>query len=220
MAADTPIPPSSPAPKLDRRGALGRIAAAVGALLLSRPKAAVAGVESTLSVDPWIGEIALVPFNFPPKGWAFCNGQLLPINQNQALFALIGTYYGGDGITTFALPDLRGRSPVHQGQGPGLSSYVIGQTGGLENVTLGIPQIPAHTHQATGSSANGTSDSPVGAVPARDPAGTPRYAAAPNASLAAAAIATVGGGQPHENRAPYLTMNYVIALQGVFPSQN
>jgi microcystin-dependent protein len=158
--------------------------------------------------------------NFAPRGWAMCNGQLLAINQNQALFSLLGTTYGGDGIQTFALPDLQGRAPVHMGQLPGGSSYVEGQTGGAESVTLSTNQLPSHSHTATNPASLGETsiDYPSsGHVPARGNA----YDTAPgNSQLAGPTIAAAGGGQPHENRSPYLVVNFIIALEGVFPSRN
>jgi microcystin-dependent protein len=171
--------------------------------------------------DPFLGEIALVGFNFEPAGWALANGQLLLIAQNTALFSLLGTTYGGNGINTFALPDLRGRVPLHLGQGPGLSDYVIGQVGGVEAITLIVNEIPAHSHLVNASAANGTSDTPTNAIPGRNASGVPDYSsAAPNTTMAPATIAPAGGSQPHENRPPFLVMNYVIALQGIFPSRN
>jgi microcystin-dependent protein len=161
-------------------------------------------------VDPFIGEIRLVPFTFAPQGWALCAGQLLPINGNQALFALIGTNFGGDGRTTFALPDLRGRVPV--GMGP---SDPIGSTGGQETVKLTVAQLPAHAHAVRGHNGASTTKSPASAVPATGGA----YAPTQNAPMAAAMLAKTGSGQAHENRQPYQTLNYIIALQGIFPSQ-
>jgi microcystin-dependent protein len=203
-----------------RRSFLKRVLAftAGGAVVAAaRPETASAGI------DQFIGEIDLVPFNFPPRGWAFCDGQLLPINQNQALFSLLGTTYGGDGRTTFALPDLRGRSPVHVGggAGPGLSPIALGEVGGVEVVTLNTGQIPAHNHMVNVSAANGTSDNPNNTIPGRNASGVPDYSsAAPNAQMAPGAIAPTGGNQPHENRSPYLGLNYIIALEGIFPSRN
>lgn len=155
-------------------------------------------------------------FNFAPRSWAFCDGQLLPISQNTALFSLLGTTYGGDGRTTFALPDLRGRVPLHEGTGPGLSSYLLGQKGGLENVTLTTAQIPAHTHSPQCSSDDPNSGSPANGFPAA--VGTPIYSTTQNASMGATGSA--GGSQSHENRPPYLALNFCIALQGIFPSRN
>jgi microcystin-dependent protein len=166
-------------------------------------------------VDPFIGEIRLVPFTFAPQGWALCDGRLLPINQNQALFSLLGTSFGGDGKTTFALPDLRGRVPVGAGQGATGSSYDVGAAGGQEAVKLATSQLPAHSHAVRAHGGASTTKSPVGAVPASGGA----FAPTQNAKMAAAMLAQSGGGQMHENRQPYLVLNYVIALQGVFPSR-
>jgi microcystin-dependent protein len=167
-------------------------------------------------MEPFIGEIRLVAFNFAPKGWAICAGQLLPINQNQALFALLGTTYGGDGRTTFALPDLRGRVPVGAGQPPAGSDYQLGATGGEETVALKTRQLPSHGHAVHASSAAGTTKSPATAYPARGGA----YSAGHDVRMKAAMIGRTGGGESHENRPPYLSLNYVIALQGIFPAQS
>ncbi|MEO6700260.1 MAG: tail fiber protein [Jatrophihabitantaceae bacterium] len=163
--------------------------------------------------QPFLGEIKVISFNFPPRGWAFCNGQLLPINQNQALFSILGTQYGGDGITTFALPNLQGRMPIHAGQG-----FVTGNIGGEAAHTLTTNEIPAHNHLASGQSAFSTPGAdPTNSVWA---AGTATaFAPSPNTPMAAAAIGNAGGNQPHENQAPYLVLNFVIALQGIFPSR-
>jgi microcystin-dependent protein len=165
--------------------------------------------------EPFLGMIILFGGNFAPRGWAFCNGQLLAINQNTALFSLLGTTYGGNGTTTFALPDLRGRVPLHFGQGPGLSSYVEGQVGGVENVTLLANQMPAHTHSQPATAGDETTNRPNAAVPARGGV----YASSPDGSNLAATT-SAGGGQPHTNLQPYLTLNYCIALEGIFPSRN
>jgi microcystin-dependent protein len=163
--------------------------------------------------DPFIGEIKVISFNFPPKGWAFCNGQLLPINQNQALFSILGTVYGGDGRVNFALPDFQSRMPVHQGQG-----FTLGQRAGEAAHTLTINEMPAHNHPvlgaatADGSSPNGTAWAPAD--------GALEFYPSPNTTMSAAAIANAGGGQPHQNEAPYLVLNFIIALVGIFPSQN
>jgi microcystin-dependent protein len=157
--------------------------------------------------------------NFAPNGWAFCHGQLLPISQNTALFSLILTTYGGDGMSTFALPDLRGRVPIHPGQGPGLNNRVLGESAGAEVHTLSTAEIPAHTHTMGASATNGAADSPAGGVLARTPAGIPQYATTADANLSPAAVTLSGGGQPHNNMQPYLTVNYIIALQGIFPSR-
>jgi microcystin-dependent protein len=166
--------------------------------------------------DPFLGELALVPYTFAPKGWAFCNGQLLPINQNQALFALLGTTYGGDGKVTFALPDLRGRVPISSGQGPGLENYSLGQTGGAERVTLTAAEMPQHSHALNVHSGKSLQTTPAGNVLAN---GSVYTSAAPNGAAAAHAVASAGSGQPHDNRQPYLTLNWIIALQGVWPTQ-
>lgn len=162
--------------------------------------------------DPYIGEIKVISFNFPPRGWAFCNGQLLPINQNQALFSILGTQYGGNGQTTFALPNLQGRIPVHQGQ-----SYVVGQAGGEASHTLTLGEMPVHTHLPLAVTA-ATGASPAGTAWATAP--LPAYGPSSDTAMNAAALANVGGSQPHENQAPYLVLNFVIALVGIFPSRN
>jgi microcystin-dependent protein len=202
----------------DRRGFLKRMLAVVAG-------GAAAGTllapgEAEAGVDPFVGEIMLFAGNYAPRGWALCNGQLLPINQNQALFALLGTTYGGNGVTTFALPDLRGRVPMHAGQGPGLSNRLLGEQAGAETHTLTVAEMPAHSHAASARAGNGTSASPGGLLPARDPAGTPHYGSGPDTTLAPEAIGVAGGSQPHENMQPYLVINYCIALQGVFPPQS
>jgi microcystin-dependent protein len=167
-------------------------------------------------MDPFIGEIRLVPFNFAPRGWAICEGQLLPINQNQALFALLGTTYGGDGRTTFALPDLRGRIPIGAGEPASGSSYALGATGGQDTVGLTTRQLPEHSHAVHASSAAATRRTPTRAFPA----GGGAYAADHNVRMKAAMIGPTGGGEVHENRQPYLALNYIIALQGIFPAQS
>jgi microcystin-dependent protein len=168
-------------------------------------------------MDPFLGEIKLVSFNFPPKGWALCNGQLLPINQNQALFALLGTTYGGNGQTNFALPNLRGRVPVHMGD-----MNPLGTAAGASSVTLTQAQLPAHMHQGVQSNALATSNNPAGAMLGKKGRlGRDLYAAPSNVSHTAATASTpIGGGQPHNNMQPYLVLNAVIALQGIFPSMN
>ena len=158
-------------------------------------------------------------FNFAPQGWAMCNGQILPISQNTALFSLLGTSYGGNGQTTFALPDLRGRVAIQQGQGPGLSSYSIGEVTGVETVTLTSNQMPQHNHGVVANGAPATATRPNGAVPART--GTNEYAPAPDGTaMNAGMIATTGGSQPHTNLPPLLVVTFCIALQGIFPSRN
>lgn len=164
--------------------------------------------------DPYIGEIKVISFNFPPKGWAFCNGQLLAINQNQALFSILGTMYGGDGRVNFALPNLQGRIPLHQGPG-----YNVGQAAGEAAHTLITTELPAHTHPGVGqSTASNPGSSPAGAIWATAPAAA--YAPAPNTQLNPAAVGNAGSSQPHENQAPYLVLNFIIALVGIFPSRN
>lgn len=168
----------------------------------------------------FLGSISLVPYNFAPLGSALCNGQLMAINQNDALFNLIGTTYGGDGQTTFALPDLRGRVAIHQGTGPGLSPHVIGEEAGSETVTLTVNQIPAHSHTAMASTAFGNTVSPLNAYWA--PRARSLLFSGPTnlVQMAPGALAQAGGSQPHDNMKPYLTLNYVIWLEGIFPSQN
>ena len=173
--------------------------------------------------DAYIGEIRMFAGNFAPKGWALCDGQLLPISQNQALFALLGTTYGGDGQTTFALPDLRGRMPLHEGTGPGLTPRTLGESGGAEQVTLTLSQIPAHTHVATVSadSTVGATDQPKGALPARNASATPQYGTQANVQMGnAVQVASAGGGQAHSIMSPFTAVNFIIALQGIFPSRN
>lgn len=172
--------------------------------------------------DPFVAEIRIFPFNFAPRGWAFCNGQLLPLSQNTALFSLLGTTYGGNGKTNFALPDLQGNAPMHPGQGPGLSLHVLGETGGTDTVTLLASEMPSHAHLTGRAIAeNGTTQSPVGAVWAQAPAGRGTLAIyhEPNATgpMNPNALMITGGSLPHNNMQPYLTLNFCIALQGVFP---
>ena len=164
--------------------------------------------------EPFIGEIKVVSFNFPPKGWALCNGQMLPINQNQALFSILGTNYGGDGQTNFALPNLQARMPIHWGQ-----SFTLGQAGGEATHTLTMNEMPAHNHiPRAHSSASNPGGTPAASVWAEN--GAAMFTSTPNGTLNGAALATNGGSQPHPNEAPYLVLNFVIALQGIFPSQN
>jgi microcystin-dependent protein len=172
-----------------------------------------------MALEPFIGEIIMVGFNFAPRGWALCNGQLLSISQNTALFSLIGTNYGGDGRLTFALPDLRGRVPLHQGQRAGFSSYVIGEQGGSETVTLLQTQMPSHTHLLGATNAEASQTSPTGQILAQARE-TTYGSGTPTVNMSAQAIALTGGSQPHENRPPYLVINFVIALEGVFPPRN
>lgn len=170
--------------------------------------------------EPFLAEIRLFPYNFAPRGWAFCQGQLLAISQNTALFSLLGTTYGGNGITTFGLPDLRGRAAVHVGQGPGLSPYDLGQQGGTETVTLLTNQMAPHPHPANCLNANGNQPQPNNAVWATDLGGNPQYGVTKAAgTMAPNIIGPSGGGQAHNNLQPYLALNYCIALQGIFPQR-
>lgn len=164
--------------------------------------------------EPFLSEIRIFSFNFPPKGWAFCNGQFLQINQNQALFSLLGTTYGGNGQTTFALPNLRGRTPIHVGNG-----HTLGEAAGQEAVTLTIANLPQHTHVLNGTSTNSTAVAPVGSNVLGRAASATYAPAPPTGALNAATIGNTGGSQPHENRQPFLTLSFGIALQGIFPSQ-
>lgn len=177
--------------------------------------------------QPFVGEIEIYAFNFAPSGWALCQGQLLPISQNTALFSLLGTYYGGNGTTNFALPNLQGCIPNHQGQGPGLSSYVLGQTGGTSTVTLNSNQIPAHGHTLPVSATHGAINNPANTTvlgATSSGLGPKKYAytasSAANVSMGSQSGNTSGGSQAHNNMAPYVTFNYCIALRGVFPTRN
>jgi microcystin-dependent protein len=163
--------------------------------------------------QPYVGEIRMFAGNFAPAGWMFCDGQLLPISQNETLFQLIGTTYGGDGQSTFALPDLRGRVPVHQGNG-----LILAESGGVEEVTLTVNQIPTHGHPQHGSAGPGNANSPGGNVTGESAAVKVYVSEAPTAGLNAAAVATVGGSQPHTNFQPYLCVDFIISLFGIFPS--
>jgi len=167
--------------------------------------------------DPFVAEIRIFPFNFTPSGWARCEGQLLPLSQNTALFSLLGTTYGGNGESTFALPDLRGRAPMHPGQGPGLSPHELGETGGSETVTLLESEIPVHAHAMTASQQQGIDQAPAGSKLAAG-VGIGSFATPGSmVALASAAAAPAGGDQPHNNLMPYLTLSFCIALQGVYP---
>ncbi|HEX8319988.1 phage tail protein [Longimicrobium sp.] len=172
--------------------------------------------------DQFLAEIRIFPFNFPPTGWAFCNGQLMPLSQNTALFALLGTVYGGDGKSTFALPDLQGSAPMQPGQGSGLSLRDLGEMSGVENITLLISEIPVHTHAVNTMSDSGTLQQPgPDRILARS-ANATAYQTNTSANLqmmAPQALALAGGGLPHNNMQPYLTLNFCIALQGVFPQR-
>jgi microcystin-dependent protein len=169
--------------------------------------------------EPFLAEIRIVGFDFAPRSWAFCDGQILPINQNQSLYSLLGTAYGGDGRTSFALPDLRGRTPIHVGSSNG-AFHAQGQKSGEETHTLAINEMPQHTHQAKATNTLGTTPIPTGNLLAQT-APNDVFAAAGNlVDLRAGTIANAGGGQAHNNMQPYLTLNFCIALQGLFPSRN
>src|SRR5688500_16148191 len=164
--------------------------------------------------QPYVGEIRMFGGNFAPAGWMFCEGQLLPISENETLFQLIGTTYGGDGQSTFALPNLQSRVPIHQGNG-----FVLAESAGVESVTLTIQQIPIHTHAFTASTNNASTANAQGNVLGQIPSYTPYISGfAPNSNLAPGSVAPVGGSQPHENLQPYLAINYIISLFGIFPS--
>jgi len=167
--------------------------------------------------DPFVAEVRLAGFNFAPRGWAFCNGTLIPIVQNTALFSLLGTTYGGDGKTTFALPNLQGRSPIGPGQGPGLPLYDLGQQGGSATVTLSMAHLPAHSHGIAATSAAADRANPAAPNVLATPP-DPTYTSQPQTALGhPTTIGAAGGGQPHNNLQPYLVLNFIIALQGVFP---
>lgn len=173
--------------------------------------------------NPFVAEIRIVGFNFAPKGWAQCNGQLLPISQNTALFSLLGTSYGGDGKSTFGLPNFEGSAPIHQGQGAGLSQRFIGESGGEQNITLLITEMPAHSHAAQSNTAGGNNNSPANNLwstlgTTRTP--PPLYFNAQNTQMNPLATGAAGGSQPHNNMSPYLVLNFIIAMQGVFPARN
>lgn|SRR5262249_31644416 len=163
--------------------------------------------------EPYLGEIKVVSFNFPPKGWALCNGQLLPINQNQALFSILGTTYGGDGRVNFALPNYQGRIPLHWGDG-----FILGQNGGETAHTLNISELPAHQHTPLASTTSPAFPGAGGNIWATFAINL--YNSTANAAMNPACIGPMGGGQPHDNMSPYLVVNFIIALQGIFPSQN
>ena len=163
--------------------------------------------------EPFVAEIRIFSFGFPPKGWAFCNGQLLPINQNQALFAILGTTYGGNGVNTFALPNLQGKVPLHEGTG-----FALGQVGGSPSVTLLSTQI-AHSH-GVAAAATANASVAAGNFPGLSPSASGVYGTPPDASMNGVVISPTGGSQPHNNLQPYLVINYVIALQGIFPTRS
>jgi microcystin-dependent protein len=169
--------------------------------------------------EPFLAEVRMVGFNFAPRGWAFCDGQILPINQNQSLYSLLGTTYGGDGRTSFALPDIRGRVPIHVGQSDGGQNHTLGQKSGEETHTLAANEMPQHSHVAQATNNPSADDNPTNRVLGQ--AGTSVYAAhTTSVAMGSSMVANVGGGQAHENMQPYLAVNYCIALQGLFPSRN
>jgi microcystin-dependent protein len=165
--------------------------------------------------EPYLSEIKIISWNFPPRNWALCNGQLLPINQNQALFSLLGTTYGGNGQTTFGLPNLQGRIPVHRGGG-----FQLGQTGGEENHTLTVSELPTHTHLMTVVTGNATTNAPAGALLASSNNAYQSPSSGNFVAVNPATVSNVGGSQAHTNLQPYLVLNFCIALTGIFPSQN
>lgn len=171
--------------------------------------------------EPFIAEIRIVGFNFAPRGWATCDGQLLPLAQNTALFSLLGTTYGGNGVNNFALPNLAGRAPLHPGQGPGLSLYDLGETGGSPTVQLLNSEMPAHSHFARAADSPATTNDPTNQLPAKAPEDTyqDRGGRTPT-TMRPGTVGVVGGGQPHNNLQPSLVLNFVIALQGVFPPRS
>lgn len=174
--------------------------------------------------EPFVGEIRMFAGNFAPRGWAFCDGQLLAVSQNDALFSLLGTVYGGDGRTTFGLPDLRGRIPLHAGTGPGLSPRRLGAKGGEEQVTLTVNQLPAHRHDWQATSSNATNVSPVGSpdpIPYAQPLNADVYrdGTPPTVDFSGSAVGNTGGSQPHTNVMPFLCVHFIIALFGIFPSR-
>ncbi len=169
--------------------------------------------------SPFLGAISLFGGNFPPRGYMFCQGQILSISQNSALFTLLGTIYGGNGQTTFALPNLAGRAAIHKGTGPGLSNYTEGQTIGVETVTLVSSQLPTHTHQVTANTSTSAGVGPANAVWAQ-PASGQTYATLPNVVMNPAAVTSTGSSQSHENMMPFLALNFIIAVEGVYPSRN
>ena len=170
--------------------------------------------------EPFVGEIRMFAGNFAPRGWAFCDGQLLAVSQNDALFSLLGTIYGGDGRTTFGLPDMRGRIPVHAGTGPGLSQRRLGAKSGSEKVTLTTNELPSHTHPMNASTTIADETAPAGNVTAQPNALSPYFANNPATPLASTAVTSVGGGRSHTNLMPFLCIHFIIALFGIYPSRH
>ncbi|HEV7719989.1 MAG TPA: tail fiber protein [Iamia sp.] len=172
-----------------------------------------------MSVEPYVGQISMAGFNFAPRGWALCNGQIMSIQQNTALFSLLGTQFGGNGVQTFGLPDLRGRVPIHQGQGNGLTNRVMGELSGSETVTLITSEMPQHNHFVNVTSGDASAKSPANNVLAGT--ASPIYAVAPNGNfLNQQTLTLTGGSQPHQNMQPYQVISFIIALEGIFPSRN
>lgn len=170
-------------------------------------------------MDPFVAEIRIFPFNFAPRGWAFCDGQILPISQNTALFSLLGTNYGGNGTSNFALPNMQGKAPMQQGQGPGLSLYDLGETGGSSTVSLLESEIPSHTHRVLASAINSQAITPITTATGRGNP-TPIYTDTfSGVNMASNALSVAGSSQPHNNMMPYLTLNFCIAMQGIFPQR-
>jgi microcystin-dependent protein len=170
--------------------------------------------------EPFVGEIRMFAGNFAPQGWAFCDGQLLAVSQNDALYSLFGTIYGGDGRTTFGLPDLRGRFPIHAGQGPGLSPRQLGAKGGVEKVTLTTNQLPSHAHPVKGTNDAANSTDPGGRLPASSTTIDLYVNGAPTVNFNAAAVSAVGGSQAHSNLMPFICINFIVALYGIYPSRH
>ncbi len=217
LLAAPPLPEPAPDPG-SRRGLLAAAGALIAsAALLGRARPARAATQDT---SPFVGELMLFAGNFAPLNWAICDGSLLPISSYTALFSLLGTYYGGNGVTTFALPDLRARVPVHVGTSSFGSPYVVGQFAGSENVALLTSQLPAHAHVAAGDTAVGTSNAPGSLGPARDGAGTTQYGGGAGTALASGHIAPAGSGLPHNNMPPYLALVWCISLFGTFPTRS
>ena len=206
-------------PANSRRRFLARLAAISAGLLVPWRARIAAAPQQGAAFDGYLGEIMLFGGDFAPRGWAFCNGQLLSISQNMGLFSLLGTTYGGNGQTTFALPNLQGRVALHRGQGPGLTPHTIGETGGELAHSLLMNEMPSHTHTVRVSSGTGTASAPSNTViHARNAAQIPQWGTTIDTALATGAMTSVGGGQPHANVQPYLALNYVICIQGQYPS--
>lgn len=172
------------------------------------------------ATDQFIGQIQYFPYNFAPRGWSFCNGQIMDIASNTALFSLLGTTFGGDGRVTFGLPDMRGRAPLHPRRGPGLSAYAWGERGGAETVTLTLAHLPSHTHTLNGTNTVGNQATPGGHTLARDGRERTYQNAAPDTDLHASSIESAGGNQPHDNMPPFISLNCNIAITGIFPSRS